>query len=85
MNIIVRFFLGLGIAGIGVLIVMYTNALIDFGGTSGWAEQKLGGGGTRLLYKLAGVGIILIGFAVAVGLWNSIMETLFRIFIPTGT
>jgi len=46
---------------VGVLFIVYTEWFYQNFGQIDWAEQKLGSsGGTRLFYKLVGLGIIII-------------------------
>lgn len=83
MGFFIRLIVGLGVAGLGTLIVMKTHALIDFIGSSDWAETKLGGGGTNLLYKAIGLLLIFVGFLVATNLWNSFLDSTLGSIIPT--
>lgn len=58
---------------------------IEFFGTNAWAETKLGGGGTSLLYKAIGILVIFAGFMWATNLWNAFLEaTLGSVFGPRG-
>lgn len=83
MGFFIRLIVGLGIVGLGALIVIKTHGLIDLVGSSDWAETKLGGGGTNLLYKAIGLFLIFIGFLVATNLWNSFLESTLGSIIPT--
>lgn len=68
---------------IGFLIVWKSRKFIDFFGTIDWAEVKLGGGGTNLMYKLVGIISILVGFIWATGMWNAFLNaTLGGILFP---
>ena len=81
--IFLNILIGTILAIVGFLIVWKTSVLIDFFGTSSWAETKLGGGGTSLLYKTIGVLIIFIGFMWATDLWNAFLQaTLGSFFGP---
>lgn len=62
------YFLGmLGIV-VGVAIVVKTEWIIQNFGTSAWAEEKMGtSGGSRLLYKLIGIGMIFIATLAMTG------------------
>lgn len=81
MGVILRILIGLAVAGVGVYMVVRTRDILSFFGPVGWAEEKLGGGGSNLFYKLLGVVIILIGFTVAANLWNAFLQaTLGNIF-----
>ncbi|MCI0479939.1 hypothetical protein L0Y59_05330, partial [Candidatus Uhrbacteria bacterium] len=64
MGIFLRIVIGLAIAAAGTFMVLKTRILLDFFGPISWAEAKLGGGGSNLLYKLIGIAIALIGFLV---------------------
>lgn len=73
MNIFLRIILGLGIASIGAFLVIRTRVILDFFGPIDWAQQKLGGGGSNLLYKIIGIAISFIGFMVATDLWDAFL------------
>lgn len=55
------FLIGLALAGGGFSMVYKTDWYIGFMGLNDWAENKLGGGGTRLMYKLIGVVFCFLG------------------------
>jgi hypothetical protein len=81
MGFIARILIGGAIAGVGVLMVVRTMGFLDFFGPVAWAENKLGPGGSALFYKLLGVVIALLGFAVMTNLWNDILiATLGQLF-----
>ena len=67
---------------VGIIFVIKTEWFIQNFGTSAWAEAKLGlNGGTRLMYKLIGVGMIIISFMGMTGLLgNIILSTLGGLF-----
>lgn len=67
-------FIGALLAIAGFLIVWKTRKLIEAFGYSTWAETKLGGGGTMLLYKSIGILIIFIGFMWATNLWTAFLD-----------
>ena len=71
----------LGIA-LGAIIVIKTEWFVQNFGTSEWAEAHMGtSGGTRLLYKLIGVGIIVIAMLAMAGLLGGlIMGTVGKLF-----
>jgi hypothetical protein len=80
-----RILIGLVLVAIGFLFVWKTRKIIETFGTSDWAETKIGGGGTSLLYKGIGLLVIFIGFMWATDLWNAFLEaTLGPIFGPRG-
>ena len=67
---------------VGALIVIKSEKLFNALGPVQWAEQKLGTeGGSRLFYKLVGLGIILISFFYMSGILQSIGISIFgRLF-----
>ena len=82
MGIISRIVIGLLVAGIGVFIVMKTHLMLDIFGASDLAEQKLGRGGSNLMYKLVGLIFIMVGFLMATNLWNDFLGAIFGSFLP---
>ncbi len=82
---IIRIVSGLVVSGLGVYTVMHTETIIDFFGTSDWADSKLGGGGTRLVYKLIGIVTILLGFLAMFNLWNAFLAVTLGSFLPGGS
>lgn len=75
-------FLGLLGIAFGVLIVTKTEWIIQNFGVSEWAEAKMGtSGGTRMLYKLIGIGIIFFAFLAMTGqLGGVVLNTVGRLF-----
>ncbi|MDO8505104.1 MAG: hypothetical protein Q7S48_00780 [bacterium] len=71
----------IGIA-VGAVIVMYSEKIYNALGSVEWAERKLAAeGGSRLFYKLVGMGIILISFFYMSGILQSIGLAIFgRLF-----
>lgn len=71
----------IGVA-VGALIVIKAEKLFNALGPVGWAEQHLGAeGGSRLFYKLVGLGIIFISFFYMSGILQSIGLAIFgRLF-----
>jgi hypothetical protein len=82
MNTFLRIVLGLGITGIGSFIVIKTRSFMDFFGYIDWAEQKLGGGGTVLVYKTLGILFCFIGFVVATDLWDEFLRATLGALLP---
>lgn len=73
MSIIVRIIGGGALIAAGVHMVVKTDKYLSFFGRIAWAEQHLGlEGGSRLFYKLFGLGAALIGIAVITGLGGAI-------------
>ncbi len=69
---IIKFLIGLLIAGIGVLMTWKTSWIMSILGPIGFAERIFGGGGTRFFYKLVGVAVIFVGIIVATDLFDRI-------------
>lgn len=84
MGFVSRILLGLFIAALGSVLVIKTHMVIDLFGSSEWAERKLGGGGTNLLYKAVGLLFIFVGFLVATNLWNTFLGATLGSIIPHG-
>jgi hypothetical protein len=73
---------GLIIGALGFLIIWKTSWIVQNFGTNSWAEAKLGSsGGTRLMYKLIGLIIMLYAMLMITGLSdNFMMATIGKIF-----
>ena len=70
-----RYFLGLLAVLVGVGMILKTEWLIQNFGTNAWAEAKLGSsGGSRLFYKLIGIGFVFIGFLLITNLFQGFIE-----------
>lgn len=69
-----RILIGMLLVGLGAVMVIKTNGFYDFFGSMNWADKYLGGGGSRLMYKLIGLMLCFIGFMVATNLWNSFLQ-----------
>ena len=64
-----RFFWGLLILGVGLFFIMRTDSLMRLNGRIAWAEYHLETmGGTRALYKLIGIGFIILSFMLITNL-----------------
>lgn len=74
MEIFVRLLVGFIMVGIGTFFVLRTAVVYDFFGSLPSAEKYLGGGGTRLAYKLIGILLCLIGFIWAFNLWEVFLQ-----------
>jgi hypothetical protein len=80
-----RIIIGLLMVGAGFLVVWKTRNIEDMFGPIDWAEAKLGGGGTNMMYKFIGVVVIFVGFMVMTNLWNAFLEaTLGSLFKGVG-
>jgi hypothetical protein len=78
---ITRILIGLALVAAGFIIVWKTRRFIETFGSIPWADAKLGGGGTSLMYKFIGIVLILLGFLWATNLWTAFLEaTLGSIF-----
>lgn len=64
-------------------MVIKTRAVLSFFGPIDWAERKLGGGGSYLLYKVIGIIGALIGLIVAANLWEWFLEVTLGSLFPT--
>ena len=81
MGFVIRILIGVALAAVGAVMVIKTRIFLDFFGYSAWADPKLGGGGSNLLYKFIGLVLVFTGFMVATNLWNAFLEaTLGSIF-----
>ena len=61
---------------VGIFLVIKTEWFIENFGRSAWAEEKLGGG-TRLLYKLIGIAVIILKLMVLTGGFERIFLNIF--------
>ncbi|MCW1892136.1 MAG: hypothetical protein KIH65_002735 [Candidatus Uhrbacteria bacterium] len=84
MNIFLRILIGLAITAGGGFIVARTHAVADMFGPIEWAERKLGGGGTYLMYKVIGLIFCFIGIIVATDLWDAFLQATLGSLIPAG-
>ncbi len=65
MNFFLRFLIfALGLTA-GLLLLKYVGKIVYTLGKSGWAEQKLGTGGTFTLWRFAAVALIVVTFLIA--------------------
>jgi hypothetical protein len=68
---------GLIMIGLGIVGLKYNYQIVGFTGRQDWIESKLGSGSTYLGYKLFALLLIVIGFLLAVGLMNPVMNAIF--------
>jgi hypothetical protein len=57
---------------IGVLILKYTERIVDTVGHSDWADRYLGfggGGGTYTMWKIIGLLVIIVGVVISIKGW----------------
>lgn len=71
---ITRILIGLVLVIVGFIFVWKTRTFIEFFGSIEYADAKLGGGGTQIVYKTIGIILILFGFLWATNLWNAFLE-----------
>ncbi|MBU2566830.1 hypothetical protein KKG46_04720 [Patescibacteria group bacterium] len=69
-----RIIIGLVLVVFGAILVIKTNGFMDFFGSMDWADRYLGGGGSRLMYKLLGILASIIGFMVMFDLWDNFLN-----------
>ncbi len=77
-----RILLGIAIAAAGFHMVWKTSFYLNFFGRMEWAQRKLGGGGSILLYKLVGIVVCFIGIMVATNLWDAFLKATLGSMIP---
>ncbi len=77
-----KYIIALIAIAIGTLLIIKTQWFIENFGSNAWAEEHLGtSGGTRLMYKLIGLAIIIIAMMGVTGLLgNFIMATFGKLF-----
>lgn len=72
------YIIGFGAVALGAILIIYTEWFVNNFGRSAWAEAKFGGdGGTRLLYKLIGLAMILLAFMGMTGMLGNIILAIF--------
>ena len=72
-----KFILGLLITAVGFLVVWKSDWLMNNFGRIGFAEKHLGTeGGSRLMYKIIGLLIIVIGFMYATDLTDTLLTSI---------
>lgn len=75
---IARILWGLVVTFIGSMMVMSTSSLLSFFGNMDWADDVLQFyGGSRIAYKMIGIGVICIGFLLITGLFNTFILWVF--------
>lgn len=77
-----KYFIGILVIIVSVLLIVKTEWFVENFGTSAWAEEHMGtSGGTRLMYKLIGITAIFLSLAGMTGLLGSfILSTFGRYF-----
>jgi hypothetical protein len=80
-----RFFLGIIFIAIGFLLIWKTDWIVANFGRVDWAEEKLGTeGGTRLLWKLIGLAVIIIATLYMFGFIEGILGAIFSPLFSRG-
>lgn len=78
-----RILIGLLMAAVGAVITLKANWLYENAGPIPWAEDHLGAeGGSRLMYKLIGIGFTVVGFLVMTNMARSIVIWVFSAILP---
>ncbi len=83
----IRILLGCSLVLFGTFMTIKSNMFFEFFGAVKFAEKYLHSeGGSRLFYKLFGIGLILLGFVIITNLYGGVIEwigyNLFGAFIP---
>jgi hypothetical protein len=74
-----RYLAGLLLISGGLFLIIKTELLMSWFGRIAWAEEKLGTeGGTRIFYKLIGMGSIVLAFMIMSGKIVSILDFVFK-------
>jgi hypothetical protein len=75
---ILRILLGLALIAVGFVFVWKTEWFQQNVGSIAWAEDKMGTmGGSRLMYKLIGILVIVIGILIATNLYRTAFVSAF--------
>jgi hypothetical protein len=82
MNVVLRILIGLALTALGASMVIRTRWYLDFLGGIEWAEAKLGGGGSNLMYKVIGLVFCFIGIIVTTNLWNWFLQATLGSVLP---
>lgn len=73
-----KYFVGILAMALGVVMVIKTEWFIQNLGTNAWAEAHLGSeGGSRLMYKLIGIGMFVVALLGMTGLLGNIILGVF--------
>ena len=77
-----NFLLGLGIVIFGFFITAKSDWILRNFGATTWAEDKLSMyGGSRLLYQIIGIMVILLGFTIMFNLWQGMVAGIAHTFM----
>lgn len=72
-----KYILGILVIALGAFMVIKTQWFVENFGYSAWAEAKLGGGGTRLMYKVLGIIFIIISLLTMTDMMGPILLSIF--------
>jgi len=73
-----KYVIGMAVVGVGIFLILKTEWMVNNFGHIGWADEHLGfEGGTRALYKIIGVVLIIFAFLAMVGAFNGILSGVF--------
>ncbi|MBU0731539.1 hypothetical protein KKC88_01515 [Patescibacteria group bacterium] len=63
---------------LGIVLVIKSEWFMGIFGRIAWAEEKLGAeGGTRLFYKLLGIGLIIFALLWISGIFYNFLDAIF--------
>lgn len=78
-----RIVAGILLVALGAALVIKAEWFYQNFGEIGWAQAHLGAeGGSRLMYKLIGLALVIIGFLVMTGLIGGILLSVFKPILP---
>ncbi|MFZ5845059.1 MAG: hypothetical protein ACOY0S_01155 [Patescibacteria group bacterium] len=75
----------IGLVGIifGFFLIWKADWIVENIGRTNWAEEHLGSeGGSRIFYKLIGLGVIILGFLFMFGFVGDIVTAIFKPITP---
>ena len=72
-----KYVLGMLVIVVGAIMVIKTEWFLENFGQSSWAEDKLGGGGSRLMYKLIGIAVVLLSLMAMTGMLGEVIVSVF--------
>ena len=71
-------FLGILAIALGIVIVVKSDWFVENFGTIAWAEQHMGtSGGSRLMWKLIGIALIIVSFLIMTGTLQTVVLSIF--------
>ena len=73
-----KWIVGTILIGLGITLVIKSEWFLGFIGRIAWAEEKLGAeGGTRLFFKLLGIGLIIFALLWMSGIFYNFLDAIF--------